>query len=234
MAGVKDSSGLYEVERRARHAERPGFRISELQISPRQQVPWHFHTHVQDTFYVLAGELRSPSGRRIRDVIQTDAAINPGNSGGPLLDSSGRLIGVNTAIFSPSGVSVGIGFAVPVDTVTRLVPQLIARGRAIQAGIGATFIPERFNAAIGVSEGVALADVQPDGPAARAGLAGAQLTRSRRVLLGDRIVAVDGKPVRNEDDLRDAFEAAGVGATVALTVARQAARRDVRVILQTD
>ena len=179
-------------------------------------------------------ELRSPSGRRIRDVIQTDAAINPGNSGGPLLDSGGRLIGVSTAIFSPTGASAGIGFAVPVDAVTRLVPQLIARGRAIQAGIGATFIPERFNTAIGVKDGVAIADVQPDGPAARAGLTAAQRTRSRRVVLGDRIVAVDGKPVRSEDDLRDAFETAGVGTTVTLTVVHQTARRDVRVSLVQD
>ena len=188
------------------------------------------HSLTTGVVSALGRELRSPNGRRIRDVIQTDAAINPGNSGGPLLDSSGRLIGVNTAIFSPSGASVGIGFAVPVDTVTRLVPQLIARGRVIQAGIGATFIPDRFNAALGI-DGVALADVAPDGPAARAGLQGAQLTRSRRVLLGDRILAVDGKPVRSEDDVRDAFEAAGVGASVTLTVARQGTQRQVRVPL---
>jgi S1-C subfamily serine protease len=188
------------------------------------------HSLTTGVVSALGRELRSPTGRRIRDVIQTDAAINPGNSGGPLLDSSGRLIGVNTAIFSPSGASVGIGFAVPVDTVARLVPQLISRGRAIQAGIGATFIPDRFNAALGI-DGVALADVAADGPAGRAGLQGAQLTRSRRVLLGDRILAVNGKPVRSEDDVRDAFEAAGVGATVTLTVARQGAPRQVRLLL---
>jgi S1-C subfamily serine protease len=178
----------------------------------------------------LGRELRSPSGRRIRDVIQTDAAINPGNSGGPLLDSGGRLIGVNAAIFSPSGASAGIGFAVPVDTVTRLVPQLIARGRVAQPGIGVTLIPDRYAAQLGI-EGVALGDVQPGGPAARAGLRGAQVTAARRVVLGDRIVAVDGKPVRSEDDLRDAFEAAGVGRTVTLTVARDGARRQVAVTL---
>jgi S1-C subfamily serine protease len=188
------------------------------------------HSLTTGVVSALGRELRSPSGRRIRDVIQTDAAINPGNSGGPLLDSSGRLIGVNTAIFSPNGASVGIGFAVPVDTVTRLVPQLIARGRVVQAGIGATFIPERFNAALGI-DGVALADVAADGPAGRAGLQGAQMTRSRRVLLGDRIVSVDGKTVRSEDDVRDAFEAAGVGGTVTLTVARHGATRQVRLQL---
>jgi len=178
----------------------------------------------------LGRELRSPSGRRIRDVIQTDAAINPGNSGGPLLDSSGRLIGVNTAIFSPSGTSAGIGFAVPVDTVSRLVPQLIARGRVVQPGIGVTLIPDRYNPQLGI-EGVAIAEVAPDGPAARAGLTGAQLTRSRRLVLGDRIVAVNGRSVRSEDDLRDAFETTGVGGTVTLTVVRGKARRQVRVQL---
>jgi S1-C subfamily serine protease len=192
------------------------------------------HSLTTGVVSALGRELRSPSGRRIRDVIQTDAAINPGNSGGPLLDSGGRLIGVSTAIFSPTGASAGIGFAVPVDAVTRLVPQLITRGRAIVAGIGATFIPERFNAAVGVKEGVAVADVQPDGPAAKAGLTGAHLTRSRRVVLGDRIVAVDGRPVRSEDDLRDAFEAAGVGAIVTLTVVHQTVRRDVRLSLAQD
>jgi S1-C subfamily serine protease len=178
----------------------------------------------------LGRELRSPNGRRIRDVIQTDAAINPGNSGGPLLDSTGRLVGVNTAIYSPTGTSAGIGFAVPVDTVSRLVPQLIARGRAVQAGIGVTIIPDRYNAQLGI-DGVAISEVSSDGPAGRAGLQGVQVTRSRRLILGDRIVAVDGKPVKSEDDLRDAFEAAGVGHSVTLTVARGSAKRDVRVQL---
>jgi S1-C subfamily serine protease len=178
----------------------------------------------------LGRELRSPNGRRIRDVIQTDAAINPGNSGGPLLDSSGRLIGVNTAIFSPSGAFAGIGFAVPVDTVSRLVPQLISKGRIATAGIGIMLIPERYNAQLGV-DGLAIAEVLPDGPAARAGLQGAQVTRARRVILGDRIVAVNGKSVKSEDDLRDAFEAAGVGGTITLTVVRGQERRDVKLAL---
>jgi S1-C subfamily serine protease len=178
----------------------------------------------------LGRELRSPSGRRIRDVIQTDAAINPGNSGGPLLDSRGRLIGVNAAIFSPTGASAGIGFAVPVDAVTRLVPQLIAKGKLAQPGIGVSLIPEWYKAQLGF-EGVAIAEVMPGGPAARAGLQGVQVTRTRRVILGDRIVAVDGKPVRTEDDLRDAFELAGVGATVTLTVTRDGGRRQVPVQL---
>ncbi len=188
------------------------------------------HTLTVGVVSALGRELRSPSGRRIRDVIQTDAAINPGNSGGPLLDSSGRLIGVNTAIFSPSGAFAGIGFAVPVDTVTRLVPQLIAHGRAIHAGIGVTLVPDAYREQLGI-EGVAIAEVAPGGPAARAGLQGVRITRTRRLVLGDRIVAVDGKPVRSADDLLDAFEAAGVGRTVTLTVVRGTARREVKVPL---
>lgn len=178
----------------------------------------------------LGRELKSPSGRRIRDVIQTDAAINPGNSGGPLLDSSGRLIGVNSAIFSPSGAFAGIGFAVPVDTVSRLVPQLIERGRIAQPGIGVSLVPDHYAVQLGI-DGVAIAEVVPGGPAARAGLQGVQVVRGRRVVLGDRIVAVDGKPVRSEDDLRDAFEAAGVGGTVTLTIVRDGARREIRLPL---
>jgi S1-C subfamily serine protease len=188
------------------------------------------HSLTVGVLSALGRELRSPAGRRIRDVIQTDAAINPGNSGGPLLDSRGRLIGVNTAIFSPSGSFAGIGFAVPVDTVSRLVPQLITRGRAVQAGIGVSLIPDRYNRQLGV-QGVALADVSADGPARRAGLQGARVARSGRVTVGDVIVAVDGKPVKSEDDLRDAFEAAGVGATVTLTVVRSGAKRDVKLQL---
>ena len=178
----------------------------------------------------LGRELKSPSGRRIRDVIQTDAAINPGNSGGPLLDSSGRLIGMNTAIFSPSGAFAGIGFAVPVDTVARLVPQLISKGRLAQAGIGVTLIPVQYNAQLSI-DGVAIGEVVEGSPADKAGIQGAQMLRGRRVLLGDRILAVDGTAVKNEDDVRDAFEAAGVGKAVTLTIARGSERREVKLSL---
>jgi S1-C subfamily serine protease len=178
----------------------------------------------------LGRELKSPSGRRIRNVIQTDAAINPGNSGGPLLDSSGRLVGVNTAIFSPSGAFAGIGFAVPVDTVARLVPQLIAKGRIAQAGIGVTLIPHQYNAQLGI-DGVAIGEIVEGGPADKAGLQGAQVARGRRVVLGDRILAVDGVAVKSEDDVRDAFETAGVGKTVTLTIGRGRERRDVQIQL---
>jgi S1-C subfamily serine protease len=178
----------------------------------------------------LGRELRSPSGRIIRDVIQTDAAINPGNSGGPLLDSSGRLVGINSAIYSPSGASAGIGFAVPVDTVTRLVPQLIERGKPIQAGIGVSLLAEHWARRLG-AEGAVVYDVAPGSPAASAGLTGIRESRSGRVILGDVIVEVDGKPVRSNEDLAQALEDAGVGARITLTLERSDDRRQVKLTL---
>jgi len=191
------------------------------------------HTLTTGVVSGLGRELRSPSGRRIRDVIQTDAAINPGNSGGPLLDSSGRLIGINSAIYSPSGASAGISFAVPVDAVSRLLPQLIRYGRIKQPGIaGATLVSDAIARSNGI-EGVAIYQVEAGSPSDEAGLTGITLTRSRRPRLGDVIVSVDGKRVRSQQDLFDAFETAGVGATVRLGVTGGGAdkRREVRVKL---
>ncbi|NWF99358.1 MAG: trypsin-like peptidase domain-containing protein [Thermoanaerobaculaceae bacterium] len=178
----------------------------------------------------LGRELESPSTRTIRDVIQTDAAINPGNSGGPLLDSRGRLIGVNTAIYSPSGASAGIGFAVPVDTVRTLVPQLIKYGKPVQPGIGIVPLSDYWTRRFGL-EGVVIRAVNPGSPAERAGLEALRISASGRVTIRDRIVAVDGVPVRSVDDLLHAFESAGVGARVTLTVARDERTREVRVTL---
>ena len=176
----------------------------------------------------LGRELTSPSGRTIRDVVQTDAAINPGNSGGPLLDSTGRLIGVNTAIYSPSGASAGIGFAVPVDTVKRLVPQLIRWGKPLQPGIGVVALPDQYAQQMGI-QGVVVQEVTPGSPAARAGIRGLDVSRRRRLSLGDVIVFVDGQRVRTGDDLYYAFEAAGVGNEVTLTVVRDGSERTVKV-----
>jgi S1-C subfamily serine protease len=191
------------------------------------------HTLTTGVVSGLGRELRSPSGRRIRDVIQTDAAINPGNSGGPLLDSSGRLIGINSAIYSPSGASAGISFAVPIDTVSRILPQLIRYGRIKQPGIaGVTLVSDAIARANGI-EGVAIYQVDEGSPSDEAGLTGITLTRSRRPRLGDVIVAVEGKKVHSQEDLFEAFEAAGVGATVRLSVTdgRTDKRREVRVKL---
>jgi S1-C subfamily serine protease len=165
----------------------------------------------------LGRELTSPGGRTIRDVIQTDAAINPGNSGGPLLDSAGRLIGVNTAIYSPSGASAGIGFAVPVDTVARLVPQLIEHGKPVQPGIGISAVSDYTARRAGIG-GIIIQTVERGSPADRAGLVGLSRSRRGRVLIGDIVVEVNGEKVSTIDDLVLAFEAAGLGAEVRLTV----------------
>jgi S1-C subfamily serine protease len=167
-----------------------------------------------------------PTRRVIDGVIQTDAAINPGNSGGPLLDSQGRLIGVNTAIFSPSGVYAGIGFAIPVDTVNRIVPQLIKHGRIIRPEIG--MIPFRDHMARQLRRsGVLVRDVYPDSPSSVAGLQPTRMVEisrgylvSRRVQFGDLIIAADGEPIENLDDWYSFLEKHNVGDQVTLTVIR--------------
>ena len=174
-------------------------------------------------------ELKSPGGREIRGVIQTDAAINPGNSGGPLLDSAARLIGVNTAIYSPSGASAGIGFAVPVDTVAQLVPQLIEFGEPRKPGIGVELVDDYYARRNRIT-GVIVQRVQPGGPADRAGIRGLRQVRGGWEL-GDVIVAVDGQPVRKIDDLVLAFEELGVGGTARLTLIYKQEERQVDVTL---
>jgi 2-alkenal reductase len=182
----------------------------------------------------LERRLQSPAGRVIRDVIQTDAAINPGNSGGPLLDSSGRVIGVNTAIFSPSGASAGIGFAIPVDTVTRLVPQLIEYGRPIEPGIeGLNWLSNRQASYFRLDGvGVVVREVEPGSQAEAVGLRGIDVDRRGRYVLGDIIVGAQDVEVRRINDLRDIFESVGVGGTVILQVQRQGRIRDVEVELR--
>ena len=168
-------------------------------------------------------------GAVIQDLVQTDAAINPGNSGGPLLDSAGRLIGVNTAIFSPSGAYAGVGFAVPVDTVNRVVPQLISQGRYTRPvlGIGVdSGLNEMLQRRTGV-RGVAIASVDRGSPAADAGLRAAQVDRRGGVVPGDMIVAVDGRAVDEPADLIARLDERKVGDTVTLKVLRDG--RDVEV-----
>lgn len=173
----------------------------------------------------LGRDLPTQSGREISGVIQTDAAINPGNSGGPLLDSAGRLIGVNTAIASPTGASSGIGFAVPVDTVNRIVPQLIKNGRAVRPGLGIRVASEEFAAREGI-QGVIIIGLLPGGSADRAGLRGINQATGA---LGDIIVAVDDKPVRNISQLSSALESIGIGNMARLSIIRNNRAVDINV-----
>jgi 2-alkenal reductase len=173
----------------------------------------------------LKRRLPTTGGREIANVIQTDAAINPGNSGGPLLDSAGRLIGVTTAIISPSGSNAGIGFAVPVDVVNRIVPELIRDGRVPTPGIGIAAASEDVATRLGV-EGVIVVRTAPGSPAERAGIRGVNMSTGA---VGDIVTAVDGKPVRRLADLTDALEQVGVGRSVRLTIKRGSDTREVNV-----
>jgi S1-C subfamily serine protease len=179
----------------------------------------------------LDREIKSVSEHPIQGVIQTDAAINPGNSGGPLLDSAGRLIGVNTAIYSPSGAYAGIGFAVPVDTINRIVPQLITNGKVVRPGLGIHIIADRVAKQLHIA-GVVVGDVPPDSAAAKAGLIGITANPSGSWVLGDVIVAVDGKSVREVDDLYRILDDKQVGDAVVLDVVKKGEKRQVQVSLQ--
>jgi len=170
----------------------------------------------------------------IEHLIQTDAAINPGNSGGPLLDSAGRLIGITTAIYSPSGASAGIGFAVPVDTVNRVVPQVIRHGKYIQPGLGLELderINERLKAVLHV-DGIVILRVAEGSSAARAGLKGARVTREGDVIPGDIIIAVGGKSVETVGKLYARLDEHKVGDSVKVTVMRDGKNTDIDVTLQ--
>ncbi len=180
----------------------------------------------------LGREMPARTGRTIAGVIQTDASINPGNSGGPLLDSSGRLIGVNTAIYSPSGSSAGIGFAVPVDTVNRIVPQVIRQGEITRPGLrGVRLGDDRVSRRLNLP-GVLILDISKGSAAEAAGLRGTWSDARGRVALGDIIVGIDSDRVETSNDLFNALEKHAVGETVKVTVVRGEARLAVPVKLQ--
>jgi S1-C subfamily serine protease len=173
------------------------------------------------------------SGPAIDHLIQTDAAINPGNSGGPLLDSAGRLIGINTAIYSPSGASAGIGFAVPVDTVMRVVPQLIKTGKYIRPALGIE-VDEQLNArlqALTGSKGVFVLRVTPGSVAHRAGLVGVEVTAGG-IVPGDRVISIDGIAVDDVTTLQARLDDKNVGDVVVLLVERAGKTREMLVELQ--
>lgn len=178
----------------------------------------------------LGREIRAPSGRQIRGVIQTDAAINPGNSGGPLLNSLGQLIGVNTAIYSPSGASAGIGFAIPVNTVREVVPQLISYGRILRPIMGVELASDRWRMRYGI-EGLPIVRVFPGLPADAAGLRGAWRNGRGDLMLGDVITAIDDRAVRSHDDYLSIMESHKPGDTVVVTARFGDTERSVEVTL---
>jgi S1-C subfamily serine protease len=188
------------------------------------------HTFSTGVISALGREIQSVTQRPIKDVIQTDAAINPGNSGGPLLDSAGRMIGMNTAIVSPSGASVGIGFAIPVDEINSAVPQLIRGGKVVRPGLGVQIATDSQVRGLGI-KGVLILDVVPDGPAHKAGL---RPTRhdANRLILGDIITAIEGQRIENSKDLFAALAKHKVGDTIGVTVRRGDEEIEVDVTLE--
>jgi S1-C subfamily serine protease len=178
----------------------------------------------------LGREVKGIGGVSIRDMVQTDAAINPGNSGGPLLDSSGRLIGMNTMIFSRSGASAGIGFAVPVSTIARVVPQIIKTGKAEQVGLGVQIDPSQRLERRAQIRGVVILSVVPNTPAAKAGLRGITQTR-RGIEIGDIIVAIDEHAIQDYDDLYNTLDDYSAGAEIDITVLRDRKREKVHLEL---
>jgi S1-C subfamily serine protease len=179
----------------------------------------------------LNREIESFNQRTIRGVIQTDAAINPGNSGGPLLDSAGRLIGVNAQIASPSGASAGIGFAIPVDEVNRIVPRLIRDGRFVRPSLGVSAGPEALHRALNLPKGVALVQVAPGSPAARAGLQPFRRGSRGEVIAGDVITAINDEPVTDVDDMLTLLERRQPGETITVSLWRAGKTRKQGVVL---
>jgi S1-C subfamily serine protease len=180
----------------------------------------------------LEREIQSRTDRRIQDVIQTDAAINPGNSGGPLLDSQGRVIGVNTQIYSPSGASAGIGFAIPANAVSRVVPQLIKYGRVNRPKLGVRLITDAIAKRNGI-EGVIIDSIEPGGPADKAGLRGLVQTRTGYPAVGDIIVGVGNKTVKSYSDLLDELDNIKPGDDIKITVERGKGGKKETVTLRT-
>jgi S1-C subfamily serine protease len=190
------------------------------------------HTLTTGIVSALGREITSANDRPIRGVIQTSAPINPGNSGGPLLDSTGRLIGMNTAILSPSGTFAGIGFAIPVDEINRVVPQLINHGKVVRPRLGVQIAEDEVARQYGVNEGAMLVRVFPNSPAAAAGLRGVQQDDEGGLVLGDVIVVIDDKPIKTGKDLFAVLEQYKAGDTVTITYLRDGQKQQTKATLE--
>jgi len=189
------------------------------------------HTLTTGIISALGREIESVARTPIRNAIQTDAAINPGNSGGPLVDSSGRLIGVNTAIYSPSGAYAGIGFSIPVDVVNWIVPDLIRYGRVIRPTLGVETASSQVTRRLGI-EGALVLTVRRGSGAEEAGIQPTRRDARGRIELGDIIVAVEGEPIRSAADLTLALERRQAGDIVTVTVLRGGHERQLQVRLE--
>eukprot|EP00195_Chlamydomonas_chlamydogama_P017384 CAMPEP_0202910480 /NCGR_PEP_ID=MMETSP1392-20130828/52167_1 /ASSEMBLY_ACC=CAM_ASM_000868 /TAXON_ID=225041 /ORGANISM="Chlamydomonas chlamydogama, Strain SAG 11-48b" /LENGTH=356 /DNA_ID=CAMNT_0049600607 /DNA_START=266 /DNA_END=1337 /DNA_ORIENTATION=- len=176
-------------------------------------------------------EIQGISGRPIQDVIQTDAAINPGNSGGPLLDTSGCVIGINTAIYSPSGANTGVGFAIPADVVRSSVQQIIAYGKVTRPALGISFAPDQSSEQLGI-KGILVLNARENGPAFKAGIKGTSRDEYGRLVLGDIITSINGTKVKNASDLYRVLDRSKVGDTLDMEVLRASSTEHVQVVLE--
>jgi S1-C subfamily serine protease len=179
----------------------------------------------------LGRKITGVSGLKISDMIQTDASINPGNSGGPLIDSHGRLIGMNTMIYSSSGASSGIGFAVPVDTLSRIVPELMAHGKEIRPGLGIAILPSHFNRRFGINKGIVIESLANNSSAEQAGLRSLGQDINGRYYLGDVILEIDKKATNDYEDIYEILDKRKVGDSVELTILRNQEKKKVMVKL---
>ena len=228
LAPERDLAVLRMIEPPDNLAELPIGDSSELSVGRKVMAignPFGLDTTLTvGVVSALDREIQSPSNRTIRGVIQTDAAINPGNSGGPLLNSLGQLVGVNTAIYSPSGCSAGIGFAIPVNTVSEVVPQLIAFGKIMRPVLGVELASDRWLRRYRV-EGVPIVRTYRGFPAENAGMVGARRGSRGEIILGDVITAIDGERVVNNDEFLSAMEQHRVGDTIEIVTTREGQER---------
>jgi S1-C subfamily serine protease len=191
------------------------------------------HSLSTGTVSALERNIKGYGGVSIHGMIQTDAAINPGNSGGALLDSQGKLIGINTMIFNGGGASAsaGLGFAIPVDTVKNVVPQLIKHGKVIRPGLGVAILEEYYSARFGLAEGVMIKFVDPKGPSAKAGLRGITQNRYGEYYLGDIIVGIDSHPIKSYDDLFSVIDKYKIGDVVKVKFIRDNKQKTIELKL---
>ena len=188
-------------------------------------------TLTQGIISALDREIDSITDKPITGVIQTDAAMNPGNSGGPLLDKDGRLIGVNTAITSPSGGSVGIGYSIPVDTVNSIVPELIRSGRTLRPILGVVALPDKYRRNFSIDKGVILQEVRAKGPAEKAGLKGFTILPNGEKKMGDVLLSIKGEAINVFTDLDRILSKCKVQEKVKVTFLRNGQVEETEVIL---
>lgn len=189
------------------------------------------HSMSVGTVSALGRKIDGIGGVKIHDMIQTDAAINVGNSGGPLLNSQGNLIGMNTVIISQTGGSVGLGFAVPADAISTIVPQLIVHGKIIRPGMGIGILEDQYANYFGIKEGLVIKFVEEDSSADKAGLRGMRRDQQGRYILGDILLSIDEKPVNSFDDIFHILEKYKVGDEVEITYLREDKKQKAKVKL---